>query len=316
MIVTVTLNPSLDRTIEVTELVRGAVHRAGPVGIDAGGKGVNVTKALTANDIPSRAVLPVGGADGGALADLLSRASIDFAAVPIAGDVRTNITLVDQDGTVTKINTPGPVLSPAEVDALIEQTLTAAAAGQWVVCSGSLPPGTPLDVYARLIDALRARGCAVALDTIGSAFDLALEAAPDLIKPNIDELAAAVGRPIGSLDQVVAAAQELRGRGARSVLVSLGADGAVLVDPSGVLHGDAPVPAVRSTVGAGDAMLAGFLAAGGSGRAALAEALAWGAAAVQLPGSRMPGPVDIDRAAVRLPGQVPDSEPVQTGAEQ
>ena len=316
MIVTVTLNPSLDRTLEVAELVRGGVHRSGPVGIDAGGKGVNISRALTANGHPTRAVLPVGGGDGDVLVDLLLRAGIDHVAVPIAGDVRSNVTVVEHDGTVTKINTPGPALSRPEVDALIRTVLSVTDDAVWVACSGSLPPGAPTDIYARLIKALHAGGCAVAVDTTGEALEFALAAGPDVIKPNIDELAAAVGREVTTLDEVVAAAQELRDRGARAVLVSLGADGAVLVDTDGATHGKAPVEIVRSTVGAGDAMLAGYLSAGGHGVDALAEALAWGAAAVQLPGSRMPGPADIDRGLVRLLGQLPSTDAVPTGAEQ
>lgn len=316
MIVTVTLNPSLDRTLEVAELVRGGVHRSGQVGIDAGGKGVNISRALTANGHPTRAVLPVGGGDGDVLADLLLRAGIDYVAVRIAGDVRSNVTVVEGDGTVTKINTPGPALSAPEVDALITKVLSVTDGAAWVACSGSLPPGAPIDIYARLVNALHAGGCAVAVDTTGEALEFALTAHPDVIKPNIDELAAAVGREVTTLAEVVAAAQELRDRGAQAVLVSLGADGAVLVDAGGATHGDAPVAVVRSTVGAGDAMLAGYLAAGGHGPDALAEALAWGAAAVQLPGSRMPGPVDIDRSLVRLLGQLPTTDTVPTGAEQ
>src|SRR5262249_25239053 len=123
---------------------------------------------------------------------------------------------------------------------------------------------------------------------------------PDLVKPNRAELAEAVGSLLLNIGDVIAAAQQLRRWGAGSVLASLGADGAVLVDDEGVLVGECPVVEPRSAVGAGDAMLAGFLAAGARGEKALAEGLAWGAAAVLLPGSRMPGPFDIHRDPVRI----------------
>jgi 1-phosphofructokinase len=127
------------------------------------------------------------------------------------------------------------------------------------------------------------------------------------LKPNRDELADAVGRPLTSIADVVGAAEELRSEGARAVLASLGADGAVLVGSAGPITGDTPVSRPRSSVGAGDALLAGFLAAGGvdgtSESTALAEALAWGAAAVSLPGSRMPGPADLHRDLVRINAQ-------------
>jgi 1-phosphofructokinase len=305
-VITVTLNPSLDRTIEVDALVPGAVHRAGQVRVDAGGKGVNIARALGANGHPALAVLPCGGSDGDELALLLSRAGVPHVAVPIGGEVRTNVSIVEPSGTVTKINTPGPTLTAGELDAVLVATLAAAREGTWVALGGSLPPGVADDVYARLTAALHERGSRVAVDSTGAALLAALPLHPDVIKPNHEELAEAAGVPVRTLGEAAAAARVLREQGARAVLVSLGADGVLLVDDGGAVHGSAAVPAVRSTVGAGDATLAGFLAGGGAGATALAEALAWGAAAVGLPGSRMPAPADLRRDAVRLD---PDPDP-------
>jgi 1-phosphofructokinase len=156
MIVTVTLNPSLDRTIQVERLVRGAVHRAGAVRLDAGGKGVNIARALAGNGHKVRAVFPKGGADGDELAWLLSRAGIDYRAVPIGDAVRTNMSVVEPDGTVTKLNTPGPVLTAAEIDALIAATLEAAAGAGGVVCSG---PRLYVSRRRRLRTACRSLSC-------------------------------------------------------------------------------------------------------------------------------------------------------------
>ena len=304
MIVTLTLNPSVDRTVEVDALVRGAVLRARSSRVDPGGKGVNLARALAANGRKSCAVLPAGGWEGEQLAALLSPHDVAVVLVPVAGSVRANVSVVEPDGTVTKLNEPGPVLTAAEVEAVTAATVTAAAAAEWVAVSGSLPPGAPVDVYARLVRRLRPGGVRVAVDSSGPPLLAALAAAPDLVKPNRQELAEATGRSIATLGDVLAAAEELRRRGPRTVLASLGADGALLVDRDGACHGEAPVPRPRSAVGAGDALLAGFLAAGGSGPAALTEALAWGAAAASLPGSRMPGPGDLDRAAVRLAARI------------
>lgn len=314
MIVTITANPSLDRTIEVHDLVRGAVHRAAAFREEAGGKGVNIVRALAANGHKTRAVLPTGGSDGTLLTALLAASGIDFVTVPIAAGVRTNISVVEADGTVTKLNTAGPTLEPSEVDALVAAAVETAGAAAWAACSGSLPPGAPEDLYARLVDALRAVGCAVAVDTSGPALTSALAARPDLVKPNGEELAEAIGTPVTTLGDAVDAAQELRRRGAKTVLASLGGDGAVLVDADGAVHGEAPVAVVRSAVGAGDASLAGFLAGGGHGRAALTEALAWGAAAVGLPGTRMPTPADLDRAAVRIHDHLDPTRSIHQGA--
>jgi 1-phosphofructokinase len=306
MIVTLTLNPSLDRSIEVGKLVVGDVNRATSAHLDPGGKGVNVSRALLANGVASRAVVPCGGDEGGQLIRMLVTDGVDVRAVPIAGNTRSNITLTEPDGTTTKINEPGPQLSPAEFAAVIDQVLTCAGANGVVVACGSAPPGLPVEAFAELCKRILDQGLRLVVDTSGPALRAAAEAGATLVKPNREELAEVVGRPIRSLRDVIDAAEELRSWGAHAVLASLGADGALLVDASGVIAGDAPVDRPRSSVGAGDALLAGFIAAGGAephdgvGHRALAEALAWGAAAVSLPGSRMPGPADLRRDDVRI----------------
>jgi 1-phosphofructokinase len=300
VIVTLTSNPSVDRTVEVDALVRGAVLRALAARVDPGGKGVNISRALAANGCDTCAVLPSGGAEGAQLAALMAGEGVRVVLVPIAGSVRANVSVVEPDGTVTKINEPGPTLTAAELEAMAFATLDAATGAEWVAVSGSLPLGASDEFYARLLDRLRSAGNRVALDTSGPAFQLALQAGPAVVKPNADELAEAAGRRITTLGDTVDAAERLREKGAGAVLASLGSDGAVLVDARGAVHGEAPVATPRNAVGAGDALLAGFLSAGGQGPTALVEALAWGAAATSLPGSRMPTPEDIDRASVHL----------------
>ncbi|MGC4851453.1 1-phosphofructokinase [Micromonospora sp. DT15] len=300
MIVTVTLNPSLDRAVEVGSLTRGEVIRAATAHLDPGGKGVNVSRALLANGVPSVAVLPSGGDEGNQLIRLLKAEGVEVLAVSIAGRTRSNITLAEPDGTVTKINEPGPTLRRAEFDEVIKSVLARARGADWVVLCGSVPPGLPADAYAQLCRKLRAADVRVAVDTSGPALREAALAGATVLKPNRDELAEVVGSPLKDLGDVVDAAQCLRAWGAGTVVASLGADGAVLVDAEGIRTGTCPVARPRSTVGAGDALLAGFLAAGAQGAAALAEGLAWGAAAVSLPGSRMPGPADLLRHDVTI----------------
>ncbi|MGH3645999.1 MAG: 1-phosphofructokinase [Micromonosporaceae bacterium] len=313
MIVTVTLNPSLDRTIEIPSLDRGQVLRAGHAHVEPGGKGVNVSRALLANGVDSLAVLPCGGDEGPQLVRLLRTEGVPLRTVPIGGHTRSNVTLVEPDGTVTKINEPGPVLTDQEFDAVITLLLDAARAAEWVVVCGSLPPGVPPEAFSELCGRLVATGVSVAVDTSGEGLRDAALAGVALVKPNREELAEVVGAALPTYPDVVAAARQLHAWGAGAVLASLGADGAVLVDGDGVVSGDSPVVRPRSTVGAGDALLAGFLAAStrgadprgaskrgastrgdvAGGADALAEALSWGAAAVSLPGSRMPGPDDL-----------------------
>ncbi|MBX6389738.1 MAG: 1-phosphofructokinase [Frankia sp.] len=304
MIVTLTLNPSLDRAIEIAELTRGSVIRASAAHLDPGGKGVNVTRALLANGVPSLAVIPCGGANGDQLIRLLKHAGVAVLAVPVSGQTRSNVSLVEGDGTVTKINEPGAPLSASDLEAVAEIVLDAAGEADWVAMCGSLPPGVPVDVYAQLARRFTAAGIRVAVDTSGPALLAAVSAGPHLVKPNREELAEAVGAPLETIDDVIGAAQQLRDWGAGTVLASLGRHGAVLVDAKGVLVGESPVQQARSAVGAGDAMLAGFLSRGGgvdgAGPEVMREALAWAAAAVRLPGSGMPGPDDIRREAVQI----------------
>ncbi|MFE9561143.1 1-phosphofructokinase [Streptomyces sp. NPDC006487] len=305
MILTVTPNPSLDRTYEVPSLDRGGVLRASGDRVDPGGKGVNVSRAVAAAGVRTTAVLPLGGTPGTMIAELLGAQGVDVTAVSIAGQTRSNISLAEPDGTLTKINAAGPALTAAESALLLETVRTCSGGAAWIACCGSLPRGLGPEWYADIVTRAHAAGTRIALDTSGPALLAALPARPDVIKPNASELAAAVGRPLATLGDVLKAAEELRSLGAGAVLASLGADGQLLVSGEGAYYGTAAVSSVRSNVGAGDASLAGFLIAGGTGPAALASALAHGAAAVQLPGSAMPAPADLRPDAVHVTQDLP-----------
>ncbi|MEV6809813.1 1-phosphofructokinase [Streptomyces sp. NPDC017248] len=305
MILTVTPNPSLDRTYEIPALERGEVIRAGGERMDPGGKGVNVSRAVAAAGRRTVAVLPLGGAPGALVADLLDAQGIEVAPVPVAGATRSNIALAEADGVLTKINAPGPELSPAEQELLLDTVRAHSRDADWIACCGSLPRGLAPSWYADVVTRAHAAGARIALDTSGRALLEALPARPDVVKPNAEELAEAVARPLATVGDALKAAEEVRALGARAVLASLGADGQLLVSDTGAWFGSARVSAVRSNVGAGDASLAGFLIAGGTGPEALASAVAHGAAAVRLPGSVLPGPADLDPAAVTVTADIP-----------
>lgn len=300
MIVTLTPNPSLDRTITVDDLRRGEVLRATSSRLDPGGKGVNVSRVLAAHGIPTLAVIPAGGAEGAQLADLLAPSGVPVVGVPLSSPTRSNVALVEPDGTTTKVNEPGPELSPAETDAMVQRLVSFARSADWVVLSGSLPRGVPDDFYAKVVHRVHDVGRRVAVDTSGPALRFAIDASPDLIKPNSEELAELAGVALRTWGDVAEQAEKLRTDGVGTVLVSLGEDGGLLVDATGVTRAYSPPVEVRSTVGAGDSTLAGFLAAGASGPEALRTAVAFGTAAVTLPGSAMPGPNDVhvDRVVV------------------
>jgi 1-phosphofructokinase len=310
VIVTLTANPSVDRTLEVPALERGEVIRGLAARVHPGGKGVNVARALAANGVPVRAVLPSGGHEGRLLLGLLEGLPVELVPVPIEEPIRENMTVVEPNGTVTKLNAPGPTLSPAETSALVEATVRAAEGASWVALCGALPPGPDEALYADLVDTLRPAAARVAVDASGPALLRAVEAGPDLIKPNAEELAEAVGRPVLTISEVVEACRELIERGVGRVLASLGKDGAVFVEGGPAFRAWTAPVVPRSTVGAGDATLAGFLAAGGEGPEALRAAVAWGAASVRLPGTEMPGPGDIEPDEVTVeelrPGRAPE----------
>lgn len=315
MIVTVTPNPSIDRTVTLPgELVRGAVHRVTSVSSEPGGKGVNVSRALTLAGVATVAVLPAAGHDP-ILTGLHSQ-GVDYHAVPVDHPVRTNLAITETDGTTTKVNEPGAGLTPAQAEALAWAVIQRARADHWVVLSGSLPPGLPDAWYSEMTAALRAHGCKVAVDTSDAplaalATDLR-EAAPDLMKPNAEELAGLTGVSPESLElaldrgdaqPVVAAARNLVEQGVGAVLATLGAAGAVLVDASGAWLAIPPPVSAVSTVGAGDASLAGYIlaeAAGCSAPERLQTAVAYGSAAASLPGSAMPLPGQLNLDGVDL----------------
>jgi 1-phosphofructokinase len=286
MIVTLTPNPSVDRTVFLDSLTMGAVNRSTRSWCEPSGKGINVALALLAHGGSVRAVLPVGGSVGAQLHQMLHRAELATIRVPISGEIRSNISLTQPDGTVTKINEAGPRLNPAEVNALTDAVVDHLSGARWLVCAGSLPAGVPEDFYATLTELAHQRRVPVVVDSSGPPLAASIAANPDLIKPNVHELAELVGLPLLTLGDVINAAQQIRRRGVGAVLASLGGDGALFIDDAGALYGQAPVGKVVSTVGAGDALLAGYLSASESTRTQrLATALQWAAAAVRHEGT-------------------------------
>jgi 1-phosphofructokinase len=285
MIVTVSPNPSLDRTLSVEFLKRGVLNRSSSGYLEPSGKGVNVAVALNVHEIDVVSVLPVGGVSGFQLVRLLGLLGVPYCEVPIAGEIRSNISLVEPDGTVTKVNEAGPTLSESEALSLVTAALNLLAAGDWLVASGALPAGAVDQIYPRLVRGAHAVGAHVAIDTSGDALLSVIAEGPAIIKPNLTELADAAAMDIETIGDVVVAAEKLRAGGARAVLASLGADGAVLVDDNGRWYSEALSIEVISAVGAGDALLAGFIAADGTGPEALAVGMAWAASAARQVGT-------------------------------
>ncbi|MDF0531520.1 1-phosphofructokinase family hexose kinase [Tsukamurella sp. 8F] len=311
MIVTVTANPSLDRTVVLgTPLERGAVLRATEATAEPGGKGVNVSRAVHAAGVPTLAVLPASLADP--VVTGLDRLGVVARPVPIGVAVRSNVTVTEPDGTTTKLNVPGAYLDSDERDALFEAVVAAASGADWVALCGSLPPGLDEDWYARLVR--RLSGTRVAVDTSGPA--LAAVATPGvgaaLLKPNAEELGELTGfdgveaeksAGAGDLGPVLVAATALQASSGADVLATLGAAGALLVTSAGGWAAKPPKIVPRSTVGAGDCSLAGYLLAhrrGAGPGECLRSAVAYGAAATSLPGTAVPRPDQVELDGVVL----------------
>ena len=299
MIVTLTLNPALDKTAAVPAVRPGTLHRLQQVRTDIGGKGINVSRAVKALGGQTLACGFAAGQTGHFLCAELDRQGIAHDFVPLPGATRTNLKLVTPDGTLTEFNEPGPAAAPADIAVLAQRLEALARPGALFVLAGSAGPGVPADIYAELTARLKGRGAAALVDADGPLLAAALEGTvpPDIVKPNAQELAGYFGLDAAALDNdtLPGLAQTLLARGVGTVCVSLGAKGAALFTQNGGWYAPAvPVP-VQSTVGAGDTMAAALALGRQQGMdppACLRLAVAAAATACMLPGTCPP-----DRAA-------------------
>lgn len=261
MIFTVTLNPAIDYTVFLPgPLAPGGVNRAARDACRFGGKGVNVSAMLKTLGIESTALGFVAGFTGEALARGVAAMGIDARFLPASGGMTRINVKVAGGGEETEINGCGPLVTPADMDALLAQ-LNALGQGDTLILSGSVPASLGADAYARLLARVAGRGVLTVLDTSGEALLRALPHRPFLIKPNHHELAAIFGCALHGDADIIRCAKDLQRRGARNVLVSMAGDGALLVTEDGeTMRMGCPRGEVVSSVGAGDSMVAGFVA--------------------------------------------------------
>ncbi|GAA2803486.1 1-phosphofructokinase family hexose kinase [Kitasatospora paracochleata] len=280
MILIVTPNPALDLTYTVPTFRKHRSNRVAEVAAQAGGKGVNVARVLTALGRENRCVLPLGGPTGAAVEADLQAAGLTHTPVRIAGETRRTVAVVDTSDA-TMLNEPGPKLAPEEWAALLAEVDRQLPAAGVLVLSGSLPRGLPADAYADLVTLAHRHAVPCVLDADGPALTAALAAGPTVVKPNAAELTAATG-----IADVPAAATALLARGAGAVLASLGPDGLLAVDRDGAWRCTPPAAVTGNPTGAGDSVVAA-LAAGLAGHAGwpaiLPDAVALSAATVLAP---------------------------------
>ena len=282
-IVTVSLNPAIDQTALVPNFAAGVVNRVEREQADAGGKAVNVASFLAHFGLRVAVTGLLGDANAEPFVRLFADRGIEDRFVRVAGRTRVNVKIVDaaQD-RVTDINFPGLAPRPADLERLVAAVDGLCDGTHWFVLSGSVPAGVPEGIYADLVRRLKARGKRVLLDASGPPFAAAMASAPDVVKPNVEELRELLGRMLDTEAEVFAGARELVGRGIGLVVVSMGRDGALFVERDAAVLAVPPRIAVSSTVGAGDAMVAGIVTAtlrglDLAGRARLATAFSLGA---------------------------------------
>ena len=260
MIVTLTPNPVLDRTLTVPRIAFDDVLRATAVRLDWGGKGFNVSRALQALGAESVAMALAGGGTGHMLQQGLHALGIATDFVPIAGETRTNVVVVDEaTGRHIKVNEAGPPISPQEHDELMQRIRRRAQPGDLWVLAGSLPPGLPTGFYAEVIDLLRTRGARAFLDASGEPLRLGCAARPALAKPNVAEAQELTGLPIGSPHDALTAVNLFLRQGIEIVALSMGANGLVLGTAGQVVWAKPPAVRVSNPTGAGDSLLAGLV---------------------------------------------------------
>jgi len=282
MIYTVTLNPAVDRELVVEEITFDTVLRASRWRVDCGGKGFNVARMLQSLGTPSVALGFAAGKTGEMLNDELRSLGIETEFTWVEGETRTNVSIVNADHSHhIKVNEPGPAISGDDLFKLMQKIRELARPGDGWVLAGSLPPGVPPSIYADMITILKAAEAQVFLDTSDAALRQACQANPFLIKPNAEEARDLTGLPINTPAEIAAAGRAIQAMGAGNVIISLGKQGALLVNGQQAWLAASPEIVERNPIGAGDSMVAGLvwgLSEGHGMPEALCRGIACGAA--------------------------------------
>ena len=256
-IITVTLNPSIDKTVFVEKLNPNELNRAEQTRLDPGGKGVNVARALKNFGVDILATGLIAGESGRRLLDYLSRGGVSVDFYEIDGDTRTNLKILDQSNQkITEINEKGFFVSEQDLNGFRNKFIALLEFTDIVVLSGSLPPGVPQNFYYECIQLAKRKGKKVILDADGEAFVAGVQAAPFAIKPNLPELELVIGKKLSTINEIVKAVMYFLDKGIDIVIVSMGADGAVIGNHDEIYKADTWDISVKGATGSGDSMVA------------------------------------------------------------
>ncbi|MFL0252862.1 1-phosphofructokinase [Clostridium neuense] len=290
MVITVTLNPAMDKTITVQDFELGKVNRVSKVRYDIGGKGINVSKVLKRFEIPSACTGFIGGGWKDTFEKELRNMGIDNYFVEVKEDTRTNIKVVDDKNKIyTDINEPGPRITEKELNDFTNKFKDICNENDVVVLSGGVCPNIPKNIYGTLTKIAKERGAFVILDAEGELLSEGIKEKPDIIKPNKHEFELLLNKKLDSEDDIVYEAKKLINNGLKKVLISLGEKGAILVSNEMVLYGEGLKVPVKSTVGAGDSMVAALIYSminNFDNEETIKFAVATGAASVSLEGTQ------------------------------
>lgn len=257
MIVTVTMNPAVDKTVNVGTIIPGGLNRISRVEYDAGGKGINVSKTICELGGESIATGFLAGNTGAMIEGVLRAKGITCDFIHIEGETRTNTKVIEESGEVTELNEPGAIPTKGQLEELLCKLETYASEDVLFVLAGSVPGGVEKSIYGDIIRLVHKKQAKVLLDADGELFRLALDTGPEIIKPNRVELEEykSFGHHV-SKEELLMFAKELREQGIETVAVSMGQEGAILVKGNYEVVSPALAVKTYSTVGAGDAMVA------------------------------------------------------------
>jgi 6-phosphofructokinase 2 len=300
MIVTITMNPAVDKSTSVNKLVPEKKLRCAEMITEAGGGGINVSKAIKELGGESLAVFPSGGMNGQLIENYLKEKKINYKTIPVKHETRENMVVRETDTNAQfRFVMPGAALSEQEAHACIELLQQLQPAPSFIVASGSLPPGLPENFFGQLAAIAKKLNAKYIIDTSGKPLQLAAKEGVYLLKPNLSELCSLVGKQHLELNEVDDAAMEVIREGRCEVMVvSMGPSGALLVTKDSCEHVPTPTVKKQSTVGAGDSMVAGMvwkLSQGRSLRETVHFGVACGTAATMNPGTQLFKKEDADR---------------------